>query len=61
MPDENLTPQSEFEHDLKFLFPTLTDEQRREAVYFLSGYLDVVQRIFERVHGLTASDETDSL
>jgi len=61
MPDKNPTRQSELEHDLEALYPSLTEEQRRDAAYFLSGYLNVVQRIFERVHGLTAPDETDSL
>ena len=61
MPDRNYTQQSGLEHDLEGLYPSLTEEQRREAAYFLSGYLDIVQRIFERVHGLTASDDTDSL
>lgn len=61
MPGEILTRQSDLEHDLGALYPSLTEEQRREAAYFLSGYLDVVQRIFERVHGLTAPDETDRL
>jgi hypothetical protein len=61
MLDQKLDPSSELEHDMEALYPALTEKQRREAAYFLSGYLDVVQRIFERVHGLTATDETDSL
>jgi hypothetical protein len=59
MPDQNHTNQ--LEDDLAAVYPSLTDEQRREAAYFLSGYLDVMLRIYERVHGLTAPNETDSL
>ena len=61
MLDKNPNHPTELEHDLEELYPSLTEEQRRDAAYYLSGYLDIVQRIFERVHGLTAPDETDSL
>lgn len=61
MPDKNLTQQPDLEDDLKALYPSLTQAQRREAAYYLSGYLSVVQHIFERVYGLTAPDEIDSL
>jgi hypothetical protein len=61
MPDADPTHQSELEQDLEALYPELTEEQRRAAAYFLSGYLDVVQRIFERTNGLTAPGKTDRL
>ena len=61
MSDKTLTQQSELLDDLEALYPSLTQEQRREAAYFLSGYLNVVQRIFERTHGLTAPGEPDNL
>lgn len=61
MPVKMQDAHTEFERDIGALYPDLTDAQRREAAYFLSGYLDVVQRIFERTQGLTATDEPNSL
>lgn len=31
------------------LYPELSPEQQAEAEFYLSGYLDVVRRIFERI------------
>ena len=62
MPKTNLNQESKL--DVEALYPELTPEQRQEAAYYLARYLDVVQRIFERVHrssGLTDKDEPPSL
>jgi hypothetical protein len=45
--------------DIGELYPELTAEQRAEAEYYLSRYVDVVRRIYERVNGLTGLDEAD--
>lgn len=47
--------------DVASLYPELTEEQQREAAYYLGRYLDVVQRIFERVNGLTDPGQDDTL
>jgi hypothetical protein len=43
------------------LYPELTKEQREEAAYYLARYVDVVQRIFERVNNLTDSGERPTM
>ncbi|MDQ3802265.1 MAG: hypothetical protein M3416_00180 [Acidobacteriota bacterium] len=52
---------SEESIDVASLYPELTEEQQREAAYYLGRYLDVVQRIFERVNGLTGPGEDGTL
>lgn len=47
---------------MKTLYPELTDEQREEAAYYLTQYIDLVRRIYERQRAikksrLTASDD----
>lgn len=43
------------------LYPDLTEDQQAEAEYYLNGYIDVVRRIFERVHNLTDSEGGDTM
>ena len=43
------------------LYPDLTEAQQAEAEYYLNGYIDVVRRIFERVHNLTDSKGGDTM
>lgn len=43
------------------LYPDLTEDQQAEAEYYLSGYINVVRRIFERVHNLTDSEGGDTM
>ena len=43
------------------LYPELTKEQQEEATYYMARYLDVVQRIFERVNDLTGSGEIPTM
>jgi hypothetical protein len=43
------------------LYPDLTESQQAEAEYYLTGYIDVVRRIFERVHNLTDSEGNDTM
>lgn len=43
------------------LYPDLTEAQQAEAEYYLSGYINVVRRIFERVHNLTDSEGGDTM
>jgi hypothetical protein len=38
------------------LYPNLTEAEQAEAEYYLTGYIEVVRRIFERVHNLTDAD-----
>lgn len=49
-PDKEITEIGE-------LYPELTPEQLAEAEYFLTRYVQVVRRIYERVNGLTGEDE----
>jgi len=42
---------------IAMLYPELTKEQQEEAAYYMARYLDVVQRIFERVNNLTETDK----
>lgn len=37
------------------LYPELSPEQLEEARYYLTQYLELVRRIYERTHGLTDS------
>ena len=62
MSKTNINQESKL--NVETLYPELTREQREEAAYYLARYLDVVRRIFERVHkvgGLTDKDEPPSL
>jgi hypothetical protein len=43
------------------LYPNLTEAEQAEAEYYLTGYIDVVRRIFERVHNLTDSEGGDTM
>jgi hypothetical protein len=43
------------------LYPDLTEVQQAEAEYYLTGYIEVVRRIFERVHNLTDADRGDTM
>lgn len=43
------------------LYPDLTETQQAEAEYYLTGYIEVVRRIFERVHNLTDSEGGDTM
>lgn len=47
--------------DVEKLYPELDEQQRSEAAFYLGRYLDVVQRIFERVNGLTRDTPDDRL
>ena len=51
----NLT--TEQEPAIANLYPELTSEQQAEAEYYLTRYLEIVQRIFER---LEAENLTES-
>ena len=42
----------------KDLYPSLSSEQQDEAVFFLTGYLNIVSRIFDRIRNLTESDKS---
>lgn len=43
------------------LYPELNSEQQAEAAYFLARYVELVQRVFERVSNLTESDQADTM
>ena len=43
------------------LYSDLSEAQQAEAEYYLTGYIDVVRRIFERVHNLTDSEGGDTM
>lgn len=43
--------------DIGELYPELTAEQRAEAEYYLTRYVAIVRRIYERINGLTGIDE----
>lgn len=47
--------------DLSGLYPDLTPEELAEAEYNLTRYIDLVCRIYEQSHHLTASDGPDTL
>jgi hypothetical protein len=47
--------------DIGELYPELNAEQRAEAEYYLTRYVEIVRRIYERVNGLTGKDEVGRL
>jgi hypothetical protein len=47
MPEKSLKNENEI--TIADLYPELSVEQQAEAEYYLSGYLGVVRRIFERI------------
>ncbi len=48
--------QKEFRLPVDKLYPDLSPEQRREAEYFLTQYLEIINRIYEENQNLTSSD-----
>jgi len=59
--EEKKSPNKPDELRISDLYPALTESQQAEAEYYLSGYIDVVRRIFERVHNLTDSEGGDTM
>jgi hypothetical protein len=47
--------------DAAKLYPELTPEQQEEAAFYLTRYLEVVERIFRRTHHLTDSSRPDRI
>ncbi len=43
------------------LYPELTPEQQEEAEYYLTRYLDLVRRIYERNPNLTESGDEPTM
>lgn len=44
---------------VKDLYPELSSEEQSEAEFFLTRYLEIVRRIFERTRRLTDSKDSD--
>jgi hypothetical protein len=43
------------------LYPDLSMEEQQEAAYYLSRYVELVRRVFERTQNLTKDDELPSM
>ncbi|MDQ3179036.1 MAG: hypothetical protein M3Q33_00805 [Acidobacteriota bacterium] len=58
MPEFNKIHKKKEEYRLPIakLYPNLTPEQQREAEYFLTQYLEIINRIYEESVDLTNSD-----
>ncbi len=58
MSELNKTNKNKREYCLPIdkLYPNLTPEQQREAEYFLTQYLEIINRIYEESQDLTSSD-----
>jgi hypothetical protein len=54
--DNTNKTSSEYRLPIAKLYPDLTTEQQREAEYFLTQYLEVIDRIYEETGDLTSSD-----
>lgn len=54
--DKTHKTKTEYRLPIAKLYPDLTPEQQREAEYFLTQYLEIVNRIYEENRDLTSSD-----
>lgn len=58
---QQLTYDDKDKLHIEDLYPELNSEQQTEAAYFLARYVELVQRIFERVSNLTESTQADTM
>jgi len=58
---EKTSPEKPHKLRISDLYPDLTEAEQAEAEYYLNGYVEVVRRIFERVHNLTDTDRGDTM